>query len=123
MSFFSETPVPSLRLMASWLDVFPAEAVEMRCGMGGSSDWTYTWYKDFQEVRADTVVSFNSTKEALSILSASTEHAGQYVCMGHLNGRSVSSKFSSPLLLIVHGEFSSFIIPEKITSKSTKFQI
>lgn len=123
MSFSSEIPVPSLRLMTSWLDVFPAETVEMSCGMGNSSDWTYTWYKDLQEVKADKVVSFDSNKATLSIYSASTDHAGQYVCMGHLNGRSVNSSSSSPLRLVVYGEFSFFIIHEKITSKSTKFKI
>lgn len=86
--------------------MFPAETVEMKCEMNDSSDWTFTWYKDGQMIRADDVVSFDSNEASLSINSASAAHAGTYHCMGHLNKRSVSSSNSSEHILTVYGEFS-----------------
>ncbi|XP_070765934.1 hemicentin-1-like [Enoplosus armatus] len=97
-----QIPVPSLRLVTPWLDVFPAESVKLSCGMNGSSGWTYTWQKDGQKVRADNVISFDSNGVTLSIKSASAAHAGQYNCKGHLNGRSVSSNPSPGLTLTVY---------------------
>lgn len=106
MALSSEIPVPSLKLMTAWFDVFPEETVKMSCGMDYSSDWTYTWYKDGQLVQADNVVSFDTNEATLSIYSASAAHAGEYKCKGHLNDRSVSSSSSSGLILTVYGEFS-----------------
>lgn len=104
-----EIPVPSLKPLTPWLDVFPTESVKLSCGMDGSSDWTYTWYRDGQKVQADNVVSFDSNEATLSIYSASAAHAGQYKCKGHLNERSVSSSISSSgITLTVYGEFSFF---------------
>lgn len=103
-----EIPGPSLELITPWLDVFPTESVKLRCGLGNSSDWTYTWYKQLQEVQADNVVSFDSNRATLSISSAAVVHGGQYNCMGHLTDRSVRSNSSSGLTLEVYGEFSFF---------------
>nr|XP_046252037.1 titin isoform X2 [Scatophagus argus] len=97
-----EIPVPSLKLITSWSDVFPDESVKLSCGLNRSSEWTYTWYKDGQQVQADNVVSFESRGATLSIQSASAAHAGQYKCMGNLKHRSVSSRFSSGLNLSVY---------------------
>ncbi|XP_074500369.1 hemicentin-1 isoform X2 [Sebastes fasciatus] len=97
-----EIPGPSLELITPWLDVFPTESVKLRCGLGNSSDWTYTWYKQLQEVQADNVVSFDSNRATLSISSAAVVHGGQYNCMGHLTDRSVRSNSSSGLTLEVY---------------------
>ncbi|XP_030278896.1 obscurin [Sparus aurata] len=97
-----EIPVPSLKKSTPWSDVFPDESVKFSCEMKDSSDWIYTWYRDGQEVQADGVVSFDSSRATLSINSASPVHAGQYTCMGSLNGRSVSSRKSSGFNLTVH---------------------
>lgn len=102
----SEIPVPSLKLLTRWSDVFPAETVAMKCEMDDSSDWTFTWYNDGLMVQADNVVSFDANEASLSINSASAAHAGTYRCMGHLNKRSVSSSHSSEHNLTVYGEFS-----------------
>lgn len=109
--FSSEIPVPSLKKSTPWSDVFPDESVKFSCEMKDSSDWIYTWYRDGQEVQADGVVSFDSSRATLSINSASPVHAGQYTCMGSLNGRSVSSRKSSGFNLTVHGEFSFLKVP------------
>ncbi|XP_073326373.1 hemicentin-1 [Pagrus major] len=94
-----EIPVPSLKKTTPWSDVFPAESVKLSCEMNDSSSWIYTWYKDGQKVQAD-----GGNGATLSISSASSVHAGQYNCMGHLKGRSVSSSKSSGFDLTVHGE-------------------
>ncbi|XP_071332393.1 cell adhesion molecule CEACAM5 isoform X2 [Trachinotus anak] len=98
----SEIPVPSLKNMTQWLDVFPSESVKFWCGMNGSSDWKYTWYKDEQEVQPDDTVSFDTDKTTLSISSASASHRGQYSCLGKLKSRSVTSTVSSGLALSVY---------------------
>ncbi|KAF1390447.1 hypothetical protein PFLUV_G00058140 [Perca fluviatilis] len=97
----SEIPVPSLKLVTPWLDVFPTESVKLSCGMDVTSDWTYTWFKDGQQVLAHTV-SFDSDAATLSISSAAASHRGQYRCSGKLKSRSVSSNFSSVQTLDVH---------------------
>ncbi|XP_058498237.1 hemicentin-1-like [Solea solea] len=101
----SEIPVPAVKNATQWLDVFPTESVTLSCGMmDGSSDWTYTWYRDGQKVQADDVVSLESGGSTLSIRSASAEHAGQYSCSGTLKIRPVHSKTSTALTLSVYDE-------------------
>ncbi|XP_031698576.1 hemicentin-1-like [Anarrhichthys ocellatus] len=102
----SEIPVPSLKLITPWLDVIPTESVKFSCGMDGTADWKYRWFKDKQPVQADSTASFGLDAATLSISSASAKHVGQYNCKGHLNDRSVGSNFSSGLTLNVYGEFS-----------------
>lgn len=99
----SEIPVPSLKLLTPWLDVFPSESVHMSCGMNDSSDWTYTWYKDDERVRTESFFAVDS-RGSLFMNSTSAVCSGEYSCKGHLNSRSVSSKSSSGLLLTVYGE-------------------
>ncbi|XP_032376618.1 sialoadhesin [Etheostoma spectabile] len=107
-----EIPVPSLKLATPWLDVFPTESVKLSCGMDGTSDWTYTWDKDGQQVRADIVASFDSNGATLSISSASAAHAGQYNCKGHLKDRSLSSSSSSGLTLKVYDKKPTVILTQ-----------
>lgn len=107
-SLFVEIPIPSLKLITPWSDIFLTESVKFNCGMNGSPDWIYTWYKNRQEVQVDKVASVDSNGATLSIRSASAERAGQYNCKGHLNDRSVNSSFSSGLTLTVYSEFSFF---------------
>ncbi|XP_056278742.1 titin-like isoform X2 [Pseudoliparis swirei] len=97
-----EIPIPSLKLITPWSDIFLTESVKLNCGMNGSPDWIYTWYKNRQEVQVDKVASVDSNGATLSIRSASAERAGQYNCKGHLNDRSVNSSFSSGLTLTVY---------------------
>ncbi|XP_056897870.1 hemicentin-1 isoform X2 [Takifugu flavidus] len=95
-------PVPSLRNLVPWQDVFPGERVQMSCHMNDSADWTYTWYKDGQEVHTGLGVSFDSNKATLFISSAAATSRGEYKCTGHLINRSVSTGSSSGFNLEVY---------------------
>ncbi|XP_040007920.1 hemicentin-1 isoform X2 [Xiphias gladius] len=108
----SEIPVPTLKPMTQWLDVFPTESVKLSCGMQRGSDWIYMWYKDGQKVQADNTVSFDLNGATLSISSASAKHAGQYHCKGHLQDRSVSSSASSELTLTVYDKIPSVTLTQ-----------
>ncbi|XP_068608306.1 carcinoembryonic antigen-related cell adhesion molecule 5-like [Brachionichthys hirsutus] len=89
-----EIPVPSLKAMEQWLDVFPGESVRLSCGMDKGPDWIYTWYRDGEMIQAINAMYFSLNGPTLTIKSASAEHAGQYSCKGDLRDRSVSSSFS-----------------------------
>lgn len=103
--FFIGIPVPEVKKQTLWSDVFPMERVNLTCEMDGSSDWTFTWYKDEQEVLAGQGVSFDTNKGTLFISSASATFKGEYTCRGHHNSRSVSTTSSSGVILSVYGEF------------------
>ncbi|XP_034551723.1 titin [Notolabrus celidotus] len=108
-----EIPVPSLKNISSWLDVFPDESMQLRCGMGIGSSWTYTWSRDGQKVQVDSVVTFDQNGATLSIKSAKPAHAGQYKCKGHLEERSVNSISSSGLTLTVHNKKPSVTLTQE----------
>ncbi|XP_040927567.1 B-cell receptor CD22 isoform X2 [Betta splendens] len=99
----SEIPVASLRKVTEWMDVFPGETVKLSCGVEGSSDWTYIWYKDDVEV-VDSTVSLEASGATLFISSASAAHAGRYKCKGRLQHRPVNSSLSSGLTLMVYAK-------------------
>ena len=104
LTFFSAIPVPALKLMTPWSDVFPTESVELSCGVPDSSDWTYTWYRNRAQMQLDDSSSLDSDKATLSIHSASAIHAGEYECMGRHKSRSVSTGNSSGYVLTVYGK-------------------
>ncbi|XP_076734865.1 cell adhesion molecule CEACAM5 isoform X2 [Maylandia zebra] len=95
----SEIPVPTLKLVTKWPDVFPTESVNMSCEMQkDSADWTYAFYRDGTKVQ-----HYNSDKgRNLSITSASTSDGGNYSCSGKLKSRDVYSTKGSPLNLHVY---------------------
>lgn len=95
----SEIPVPTLKLVTEWPDVFPTESVNMSCEMQtDSADWTYAFYRDGTEVQ-----HYNSDKgRNLFITSASTSDGGNYSCSGKLKSRDVYSTKGSPLNLHVY---------------------
>lgn len=96
--YFLEIPVPTLKLVTKWPDVFPTESVNMSCEMQkDSANWTYAFYRDGTKVQ-----HYNS--DNLSITSASTSDGGSYSCSGKLKSRDVYSTKSSPLNLHVDGE-------------------
>lgn len=100
--YFLEIPVPTLKLVTKWPDVFPTENVNMSCEMQtDSADWTYAFYRDGTKVQ-----DYNSEKDTrnFSITSASTSDRGNYSCSGKLKSRDVYSITSSPLKLHVYGE-------------------
>ncbi|CAI5647596.1 unnamed protein product [Oreochromis niloticus] len=98
----SEIPVPTLKLVTKWPDVFPTENVNMRCEMQtDSADWTYAFYRDGTKVQ-----DYNSATDtrSLSITSASASDRGNYSCSGKLKIRDVYSITSSPLKLNVYAQ-------------------
>lgn len=105
MCSFLEIPTPKLKKGSQWLDVFPTESVKLRCGIEGSSEWTYTWYRDGNEVQA-AGVSFEADKTSLLINSATASRRGSYTCRGKLKSRSVTSNSSPEVQLKIYGESS-----------------
>lgn len=101
----SEIPVPALKNLTQWLDVFPTERVSLSCGMDSTSAWKYTWYRDGSKLPGnDHTVALDSDGTILNIGSASAEHSGEYSCSGTLKSRPVHSNRSSTLTLRVYGE-------------------
>lgn len=98
-----EIPVPTLDRVTEWLDVFPTETVKLRCQMQ-SNGWTFTWYKNTEEVKAYDIVKTGTSGSTLSIKSASASHRGHYTCSGEMKSRSVSSTHSSEVTLHIYGE-------------------
>ncbi|XP_077947331.1 basement membrane-specific heparan sulfate proteoglycan core protein isoform X2 [Gasterosteus aculeatus] len=96
----SEIPVPSLKSVTPWLDVFPGESVKLSCAMAGGADWTFSWFKDKQLVRPHPTTSFDVGAATLSIRSASASHGGQYSCLGKLKSRPSVISTSSPELTL-----------------------
>uniref|UniRef100_A0A3Q1FKB8 Titin-like n=1 Tax=Acanthochromis polyacanthus TaxID=80966 RepID=A0A3Q1FKB8_9TELE len=108
-----EIPVPSLKKVTQWLDVFPTEGVELSCEMQSGSGWTYTWYKDKVEVQANNTVLFGLNRATLFINSTvSDKHNGLYECKGHLQDRTVKSISSSPLRLMVYDKKPDVILTQ-----------
>uniref|UniRef100_A0A3Q1FIM8 Titin-like n=1 Tax=Acanthochromis polyacanthus TaxID=80966 RepID=A0A3Q1FIM8_9TELE len=121
----SEIPVPSLKKVTQWLDVFPTEGVKFSCEMPTSSDWTYTWYKD-TKVQTNASMTYGQDKSTLTIHSASPSHRGNYSCSAKLKIRSVKTSRSSELRLDVYGEIFFFIFDSDKpinTSRSVKYKV
>ncbi|CAG6021479.1 unnamed protein product [Menidia menidia] len=97
-----EIPVPSVRPLTQWLDIFPTEGVQLSCRMQGSSGWKYTWYKNAEKVQVGKTVKIENDGSRLTISSSSTSDRGKYSCFGKLEDRSVISSFSSNLTLYVY---------------------
>ncbi|XP_062283587.1 titin isoform X2 [Scomber scombrus] len=98
-----EIPVPLLKRGSMWLDVFPDESISLICGMKQVRDeWTYKWYRDRKDIKADDVVSFDEDGTTLSISSASISHRGQYSCSGKLKSRPFQSSHSPVVTLHVY---------------------
>ncbi|KAM6976572.1 V-set and immunoglobulin domain-containing protein 10-like 2 [Aplochiton taeniatus] len=100
----SAVPVPSLENRTPWLDVFPSERVELSCGVPGSSDWSYTWFRGGDPLLADQTVTMGPDGAALTISADSATHAGEYTCKGVLNTRPVNTQQSAGLSLKIYDE-------------------
>nr|XP_033485460.1 titin isoform X2 [Epinephelus lanceolatus] len=95
-------PEPSVQLLSGWTEVFLSEKVEFSCNVDGSSDWTFTWYRDEQQVQdSDPNVSIEGSK--LTITAASDAQSGSYSCKGHHKTKSgVITGTAIPIKLKVH---------------------
>ncbi|KAJ3586235.1 hypothetical protein NHX12_012635 [Muraenolepis orangiensis] len=88
-----------------------SERVELNCGVEGSSEWKYVWYRGGEPIQAEgggVVLAAGGT--TLSIPAASDVHAGQYTCMGRHKSRAVSTDSSADLTLKVYGDRPSPIL-------------
>ncbi|KAM4609956.1 obscurin-like protein 1 [Polymixia lowei] len=97
-----DLPKPSVKQQTQWLDVFPSEKVELSCEVQGSSDWTFTWHRDGQQINADSAVSLAPEGSILTITPGSQIYSGNYVCRGHHKAKSVTTEDSDSLTLQVH---------------------
>ena len=75
--------------------MFVTERVELNCTLEGSSAWRFTWFRDSKEIPDDGAT--------LSIPTASTEHAGQYMCRGDDFSRNLTTHDSDEFTLKVNG--------------------
>ncbi|XP_051280945.1 titin [Dicentrarchus labrax] len=87
-----EPPTPTLELQSTWLDVFPSEKVKFSCSITGSSDWTFTWFRNGTEVQLDSNVS---AEGSVLTITAAEIHSGSYSCKGHHKTKGVSSAVSN----------------------------
>lgn len=101
-----EKPIPQLKALTLWLDVFPSETVELGCGASSTpSDWTYEWRKDEQVMPQNSnSVSSDADGATLTIGPAALSHRGQYKCRATLKSRRVTTSFSPGLTLNVYDQ-------------------
>ncbi|KAM6924864.1 hemicentin-1-like [Xenentodon cancila] len=97
-----DIPVPSLKPVTPWLDVFREETVKLRCEILGSSGWRYTWYRNGEIVLGGNRVAIDAEGITLSINSIFSSLGGNYSCSAILQDRSVRSNFSSSVTLDVY---------------------
>uniref|UniRef100_A0A8C6TBT6 Ig-like domain-containing protein n=2 Tax=Neogobius melanostomus TaxID=47308 RepID=A0A8C6TBT6_9GOBI len=99
-----EIPIPQLKALTPWLDVFPYETVKMGCGATSTpSDWIYEWYKEEQAV-SRTSNSVSSDGATLTINSAASSDRGQYKCKATLKSRQVITSYSAGLTVNVYDQ-------------------
>ncbi|XP_077430957.1 cell adhesion molecule CEACAM5 isoform X3 [Vanacampus margaritifer] len=97
----SEPPIPTMKLLTFWLDVFQMESVELMCDVG-SPNWTFTWHRDGTALQEDPMLVLSLGGSLLNITTASLAHQGRYACKAHLESRRVSSAFSSTASVTVY---------------------
>ncbi|KAK9972333.1 hypothetical protein ABG768_025648 [Culter alburnus] len=79
--------------------VFTGERVNLKCQIKSDhSDWRYEWNKDSSMLQTSERYAVN--RDTLSIVKAVVSDQGQYMCKGHIDGRSVSSQSSSVSLSV-----------------------
>ncbi|KAK2913295.1 hypothetical protein Q8A67_001694 [Cirrhinus molitorella] len=86
--------------------VFTGETVSMKCEIKSDhSNWRYEWtYRQYTDSRYSVLQTSERNTvngDTLTIKPSKTSDGGQYWCQGHIDGRSVSSKFSSAVSLFV----------------------
>uniref|UniRef100_A0A3P9K9Y4 Ig-like domain-containing protein n=1 Tax=Oryzias latipes TaxID=8090 RepID=A0A3P9K9Y4_ORYLA len=104
----SDPPIPAVKLLTNWKDVFESERVEMSCEVG-VSDWTFSWYKDG--------VPMNYEMPKLSIPSVTQINKGKYQCKVLLKSRRVSSGLSNSVDINIYAEKA-----KPHVTKSTAFE-
>lgn len=103
MDNLPELPVPSLQLQTTWPDVFPSEKVELNCSVTGSSDWTFIWSRNGQQVQdSDPNVSLSEEGSVLTITAAAQVYSGSYTCKAHHKTKGVTTAASNSLELQVY---------------------
>ncbi|KAK2913296.1 hypothetical protein Q8A67_001695 [Cirrhinus molitorella] len=102
----SDLPTPTLTPTTPINPVFTGETVSMKCEIKSEhSNWRYEWtyrqYTDRTYSVLQTSERYTVNGDTLTIKPSKTSDGGQYRCRGHIDGRSVSSKFSSAVSLSV----------------------
>ncbi|XP_068180932.1 obscurin-like protein 1 isoform X2 [Antennarius striatus] len=112
-----DAPVPALEIQSIFLDVFPSEKVEFSCSIAGSSDWTFTWSRDGQEVQeSDPNVSLFAEGSILKLSAATQTYSGSYNCKGHHKTKNVITAASNSLGLTVNA-----YTPKPTLSRTSNF--
>lgn len=113
MDNLPEPPVPSLLLQTTWPDVFPSEKVEFSCSVNGSSEWTFTWSRNGQEVQdSDPNVSLSEEGSMLTITAATQTYSGSYTCKAHHKTKGVTIAASNSVELKVYCKF--YCVPSPV---------
>lgn len=96
--------VPSVLLLTAWTDVYPTEKVEFKCNIDtDSSDYTFTWSRDGQEIGgSDPNVLLSEDGSLLTITVAAESSSGGYTCKAHdkTTGRNTSATNSRKLKVL-----------------------
>ncbi|KAK6291895.1 hypothetical protein J4Q44_G00376800 [Coregonus suidteri] len=74
--------------------LYPGETVTLQCDISDNTGWTYSWFRDNQELPIQT------RKNSISL----PDQAGQYKCFGTRRGRPQKSYVSSVLHIIITGD-------------------
>ncbi|KAK5863617.1 hypothetical protein PBY51_000637 [Eleginops maclovinus] len=111
-----EPPVPTLTLVSHWLDVFPSEKAEFRCYVDSSPDWTFTWYKNAEQLQ-DTDPNVSTAGSNLTLTAATPTYSGRYSCKGHHKTKpDVTTASSEAVKLTVNANR-----PKTILTRSSTF--
>lgn len=92
---FPVPPVPIVQLKSANWDVFLSEKVELSCTVDGSSDWTFTWQRNKEELHGAPGFSFLGDGSVLTVSAENENQSGSYTCKGQHRTRGVSTKESS----------------------------
>lgn len=100
----SASPVPSVRLLTKWLDVFPSEKVEFECSISNKSEYTFTWSRDGKEITAS-----NPGDGSLLMMTVDTWSSGIYTCKA-LHTATGRLATASSEILTVHCKWDSLFV-------------
>lgn len=72
----------SVRLLTKWRDVFLSEKVKFECSISSSSEYTFSWSRDGQEIKAsDPNVMLPGDGALLMVtVGAPEQSSGSYTC-------------------------------------------
>lgn len=107
MSFYysAPAPVPSVRRLTRWRDVFPSEKVEFKCSISNSSEYTFTWSRDGQNITAT-----NLPNGSLLTMTVGEPDSGSYTCKAHHTATGRQAAAGNSEMLTVHRKWDSLFV-------------